>query len=137
MAQLARFPAAEVRNCTHIYDQMSDAIWIEAGRSAALHCLSVLNPWREWQRRDLPGARLALGRRRERAWGRAWGAAIGTVQHLLRGKPTHLRSGFFYVLFFGSCWQGDSVDSPGDREEATKLIPEKFHPACVFDRCAM
>eukprot|EP01065_Artemidia_motanka_P032978 TRINITY_DN3994_c0_g1_i1.p1 TRINITY_DN3994_c0_g1~~TRINITY_DN3994_c0_g1_i1.p1 ORF type:complete len:1751 (+),score=627.91 TRINITY_DN3994_c0_g1_i1:49-5301(+) len=113
----ACFPAPEVRHCTRIYSDMSDAIWLQAGRGAAFHCLSVHNPWREWPRQKLD--RLVNS---------------GLIVQLVRGKPTHLKPGSWYVLFNGRCCR---VGQDDDCVNAVSVIPERLLGSIRFDARAM
>eukprot|EP01062_Namystynia_karyoxenos_P047552 TRINITY_DN3591_c0_g1_i1.p1 TRINITY_DN3591_c0_g1~~TRINITY_DN3591_c0_g1_i1.p1 ORF type:complete len:1815 (+),score=615.63 TRINITY_DN3591_c0_g1_i1:63-5447(+) len=113
---VARFPATEVRHCTRVFAPMGELIWLQAGRTAALHCLGVRSPWRDWDRRTL-----------ERL------VSVGTLKELVRGAPTHLPPGYWYVLFNGTCTR------TADKEavEAVAVVPERFFGAVLFDSHAL
>eukprot|EP01062_Namystynia_karyoxenos_P054524 TRINITY_DN44931_c0_g1_i1.p1 TRINITY_DN44931_c0_g1~~TRINITY_DN44931_c0_g1_i1.p1 ORF type:complete len:1853 (+),score=420.57 TRINITY_DN44931_c0_g1_i1:72-5630(+) len=114
---VARFPAAEVRHCARIYPLMKEAIWLQAGRTAALHCMSVHSPWLSWERRALE--RLLRG---------------SSITEILRSRPMSLQHGSFYVLFNGRC---SSAADPKDYVDAVALIPERLFGGVIFDEKAL
>eukprot|EP01065_Artemidia_motanka_P032979 TRINITY_DN3994_c0_g2_i1.p1 TRINITY_DN3994_c0_g2~~TRINITY_DN3994_c0_g2_i1.p1 ORF type:complete len:1890 (+),score=461.48 TRINITY_DN3994_c0_g2_i1:76-5670(+) len=114
---VARFPAAEVRHCTRIYPQMKDAIWLQAGRSAAFHCMAALNPWLSWERRNFD--RLIRN---------------GRILEVLRSHPTRLKPGSFYVLFSG---KATPLADEKEQLAAVSLIPERFFNGLSFSSNAM
>eukprot|EP00756_Hemistasia_phaeocysticola_P045351 Hpha_TRINITY_DN19106_c0_g1::TRINITY_DN19106_c0_g1_i1::g.94822::m.94822 len=115
---VARFPAAEVRQCARIYPTMKDEVWLQAGREAAAHCLMVHHPWLSWDRRKferfIRGAKIA---------------------EITRAAPTSLRPGFFYVIFAGRVTPIGADQK--DALHAVALIPERLTTNIILSSQSM